>query len=155
MVALFKCSNVSYTETLIAAGAMDFLVIPCTLERLQTTIRNALALFYMRQNMEQWIERRGTNRNGYFNTPRAISLCHENGAFKRLKEIEAEIIAQILILQHGCLARTAKSLGIGRTTLYRKLKHSIHQSKEAIQALNPAIQDNITYLQHQVSAQEL
>jgi len=44
-----------------------------------------------------------------------------DGHIRRLLDIEAEAIAQALALYRGRMAETARRLGIGRSTLYRKI----------------------------------
>lgn len=44
-----------------------------------------------------------------------------DGHVRTLREIEAEFIQVALTRSRGCVAETARTLGIGRTTLYRKL----------------------------------
>ncbi len=44
-----------------------------------------------------------------------------DGNIRRLTEIEAEVIAEALRLYRGQMAETARRLGIGRSTLYRKI----------------------------------
>ena len=44
-----------------------------------------------------------------------------DGHIRRLLDIEAEAIAQALTLYRGRMAETARRLGIGRSTLYRKI----------------------------------
>jgi len=45
----------------------------------------------------------------------------EDGHIRRLLDIEADAIAQALSLYRGRMAETARRLGIGRSTLYRKI----------------------------------
>lgn len=52
----------------------------------------------------------------------AISLLDENGEIRDLEAIERDVIAFALELHGGQMSRIARQLGIGRSTLYRKLK---------------------------------
>jgi len=45
----------------------------------------------------------------------------EDGHIKRLPDIEAEAIARALAIYRGRMSETARRLGIGRSTLYRKI----------------------------------
>lgn len=147
VIVLQKYSNLAYTEALMKTGILDYLTIPCPTERLQTTIRNALALHHLRHSMENWL-RAGAHQNHFPQPPqpsRHVTLTHEDGGFKRLKELEIEIILMTLEMHHGCLARTAKRLGIGRTTLYRKLKYASTIAKPLPHALG-TLQENGHYL---------
>ncbi len=51
----------------------------------------------------------------------AIPLIGDDGRPRTLREMEREIIARTLTLAEGCMSRTARLLGIGRSTLYRKI----------------------------------
>jgi DNA-binding NtrC family response regulator len=59
------------------------------------------------------------------------SFLTDDGHIRRLLDIEAETIARALTLYRGRMAETARRLGIGRSTLYRKIdelqldKHSV------------------------------
>ena len=54
--------------------------------------------------------------------PHALSLTGEDGDIKRLEEIEGEIIRFALQHYRGHMSEVSRRLGIGRSTLYRKLK---------------------------------
>ena len=54
--------------------------------------------------------------------PHATSLVAETGEVKRLEELEAEIIRFALGHYRGHMSEVSRRLGIGRSTLYRKLK---------------------------------
>jgi len=51
----------------------------------------------------------------------ADPFLRDDGHVKRLLEIEAEAIARALTLYRGRMSETARRLGIGRSTLYRKI----------------------------------
>jgi DNA-binding NtrC family response regulator len=54
--------------------------------------------------------------------PRGMSLLvDERGEVKTLKSVEQEAIRFALDHAAGCMTRAARSLGIGRSTLYRKV----------------------------------
>ncbi|MDQ0458077.1 sigma-54-dependent transcriptional regulator [Rhizobium paknamense] len=52
----------------------------------------------------------------------AIASIDENGNVRRLAEIEEELIRFALKFYRGQMSQVARKLGIGRSTLYRKLK---------------------------------
>ncbi|MDB5591514.1 sigma-54 dependent transcriptional regulator [Enterovirga sp.] len=54
--------------------------------------------------------------------PHATSLVAESGEVKRLEDVEAEIIRFALTHYRGHMSEVSRRLGIGRSTLYRKLK---------------------------------
>ncbi len=54
--------------------------------------------------------------------PNAINLVDPDGDMRRLEDIEAEIIRFALQHYRGHMSEVSRRLGIGRSTLYRKLK---------------------------------
>jgi DNA-binding NtrC family response regulator len=54
--------------------------------------------------------------------PNVMPLLNENGDVRRLEEIEVEAIRFALVHYHGQMSEMARKLGIGRSTLYRKMK---------------------------------
>ena len=54
--------------------------------------------------------------------PNATSLVADTGEVKKLEEMEAEIIRFALSHYRGHMSEVSRRLGIGRSTLYRKLK---------------------------------
>jgi DNA-binding NtrC family response regulator len=49
-------------------------------------------------------------------------LTDDNGRAKSLKSVQQEAIRYALQQENGCMTRAARSLGIGRSTLYRKVQ---------------------------------
>ena len=52
----------------------------------------------------------------------AMRLIDENGDVRKLEDIEAEAIRFALTHYRGQMSQMARKLGIGRSTLYRKMK---------------------------------
>ena len=52
----------------------------------------------------------------------AIDAADAAGHMRKLEELEAEIIRMAIARYHGRMSEVARRLGIGRSTLYRKLK---------------------------------
>ncbi len=52
----------------------------------------------------------------------ALSLVQQGGVLRPLAEVEAEVIRHALSQCHGRITKAARELGIGRSTLYRKLQ---------------------------------
>ncbi len=50
-----------------------------------------------------------------------MTLVDEAGHIRRLRELEADAITEALRLYRGRMAEAARRLGIGRSTLYRKI----------------------------------
>lgn len=53
--------------------------------------------------------------------PLATPMVTPDGHVRRLRDIEGEVIAEALRLYRGRMAEAARRLGIGRSTLYRKI----------------------------------
>jgi len=63
--------------------------------------------------------------------PNVLSLLGENGDIRRLDHIEAETIRFALAHYRGQMSTVARKLGIGRSTLYRKMKeYGFHFSEQ-------------------------
>ena len=56
--------------------------------------------------------------------PHALRLINDSGDVRTLEEIEAESIRFALAHYRGQMSQVARKLGIGRSTLYRKMKDS-------------------------------
>jgi DNA-binding NtrC family response regulator len=54
--------------------------------------------------------------------PHALPLVDDNGEMRRLDDLEADIIRFALAHYRGHMSAVSRRLGIGRSTLYRKLK---------------------------------
>jgi DNA-binding NtrC family response regulator len=54
--------------------------------------------------------------------PNVLGLLGKNGDMRRLDDIEAETIRFALQHYRGQMSEIARRLGIGRSTLYRKMK---------------------------------
>jgi DNA-binding NtrC family response regulator len=55
-------------------------------------------------------------------SPYAMSATDPGGHMRRLEEIETEVIRMAISRYEGHMSEVARRLGIGRSTLYRKLK---------------------------------
>lgn len=55
-------------------------------------------------------------------TMSVLPVKNENGVFKTLAEMEQEHVQYVLTYFRGNVTRACKALGIGRTTLYRRMK---------------------------------
>jgi DNA-binding NtrC family response regulator len=61
--------------------------------------------------------------------PNVLPLIDENGNMRRLEHLEAETIKFALDYYRGQMSAVARKLGIGRSTLYRKMKeYGFHHS---------------------------
>jgi len=108
----------SYGEDILAAqaieaGATDFLTKPIAFERLRISIRNALHTQKISCELAR-LERRQPAQE-------APIISDVKGCVRTLKAIEQEAIVLALQAADGCMTRAARNLGIGRSTLYRRL----------------------------------
>ncbi len=112
----------------IHAGADGFLTTPVPLALLRVSIENALKLRRLTARVEQL-------QDGiFFQSPLklddhsatdggpTLAMIDVRGRIKTLKRLEEEAIRFVLGRTGGSVTRTARSLGIGRSTLYRRLK---------------------------------
>lgn len=72
-------------------------------------------------------EIQATDRPGHDDRP-GIMILDQDGDVRTLDEIEADLIHLALSIYGGCVAQAARGLGIGRSTLYRKLGDSLTPS---------------------------
>ena len=66
--------------------------------------------------------------------PYAIGAADGSGHIRKLEELEAEIIRMAIARYNGRMSEVARRLGIGRSTLYRKLKDLGLEDKADAQA---------------------
>lgn len=121
----------------IRAGARDFVVKPAGALRLEVALANAIALGRLARTESVPVPvpvPAGPAPGGTivpFPAPArprvqaageaAVARLEDEGHVRRLEQIEAEAIRFALSLYGGRLAEAARRLGIGRSTLYRKL----------------------------------
>jgi DNA-binding NtrC family response regulator len=55
-------------------------------------------------------------------SPYALSATDAAGHMRRLEDVESEMIRMAIARYEGHMSEVARRLGIGRSTLYRKLK---------------------------------
>jgi DNA-binding NtrC family response regulator len=60
-----------------------------------------------------------------------LPFVSEDGNIRRMEEIEAEAIRFAMQYYHGRMTEVARRLGIGRSTLYRKLSEITVRPAEA------------------------
>lgn len=112
----------------IHAGADGFLTTPVPLALLRVSIQNALKLRRLAERVEQLqhgiflpspLKREDHSVGAGGDT---LAMIDVRGRIKTLKRIEEEAIRFVLGRTGGSVSQTARSLGIGRSTLYRRLK---------------------------------
>ena len=114
------------TETAVKAinaGASDFITKPLTVERLGLSIASALRtrhLCKMIERLEKQLE-----SDGFVQASSPVdvtkTLLAGEGAVKKLRHLEEDAIRHALNACGGSMSKAARSLGIGRSTLYRKV----------------------------------
>ena len=73
-------------------------------------------------------------------SPYAIGAADESGHMRRLEELEAEIIRMAIARYRGRMSEVARRLGIGRSTLYRRLKElGIENGTDTPDAMEPDV----------------
>jgi len=100
----------------ITAGAQDFLSKPIAIERLKITLHNVLHL------------RDARYRNSLHSytppvaeTKMCLSMLNEEGNIRKIDEMEKQAIEMAIRFYNGHMTEVARRLGIGRSTLYRKI----------------------------------
>jgi DNA-binding NtrC family response regulator len=74
---------------------------------------------------------RGAQPHSRVGSPYAIGATDASGHLRKLEELEAEIIRMAIERYRGRMSEVARRLGIGRSTLYRKLKELGLENDEA------------------------
>src|SRR3984957_6100657 len=77
-------------------------------------------------------------------SPFALSVTDASGQIRKFEEMEAEIIRMAISRYDGHMSEVARRLGIGRSTLYRKLKEfglddGVNESAESETAIEDAL----------------
>ena len=117
VLVLISFGDGAAEQAAIDSGADDVLLRPVSMTRLSLTLRNLSELVNRRITMA------GQQEYGLVphSRPDQVNVLAEDGRLKRLHHIEQEIIQFAVEYCHGHISNTAKALGIGRSTLYRKL----------------------------------
>jgi DNA-binding NtrC family response regulator len=76
--------------------------------------------------------------------PYALSVTEASGHIRKFEEMEGEIIRMAISRYDGHMSEVARRLGIGRSTLYRKLKEfgleeSVGENPESQTAIEDAL----------------
>jgi DNA-binding NtrC family response regulator len=66
-------------------------------------------------------------------SPYALPLIDENGQFRKFDALESDIIRLAIGRYEGHMSEVARRLGIGRSTLYRKLKEYGLEPEDAVE----------------------
>lgn len=118
MIAMVPYGDVNMVEQVLENGVDDYISQPIPLQRLKTTLRNAL-------RMRSLLKYAGHHylQDGHVDARPA--LVKPAGQLKTLREIEDEAIRHAIDSCNGCITRAARALGVGRSTLYRKIQEKV------------------------------
>lgn len=124
VVAAVTSAGLDGAESALKAGARDFVVKPAGALRLKVSIANALAFGSQRRApaaepagtlipfpVAETVDESGLN----------LSLLDRSGHARPLAHLERDAIAAAVSLYGGRMSEVARRLGIGRSTLYRRL----------------------------------
>ncbi len=137
IIIMTEYGNNSYAVEAIKAGANDFVTKPVAIERLGLSIASALRISNLCKVIER-LERQladgkvnhalpsrlrtansiYSSQNGLLMEP---SPLQSDGRIKKLRALEEDAIRFALNVCGGSMSKAARSLGIGRSTLYRKI----------------------------------
>ncbi|MEO0427522.1 MAG: sigma-54 dependent transcriptional regulator [Pseudomonadota bacterium] len=98
---------------------------PGNVRQLQNTVHRAVVLSegpVIRAEHLVGLDSPCRSGGGAGDAPVRDALVDDDGQIRKLAEIEAEAIQRALTIYHGRMAEVARRLGIGRSTLYRKLE---------------------------------
>ena len=118
VLVLIGFGDAKAEQIVIDSGADDVLLRPVSLMRLTLTVRNLSELVNRRNASEEPYSGSGAMMRSHSDS---VSLLNADGTLKRLHKMEQDIISFAVEYCHGHISNTAKALGIGRSTLYRKL----------------------------------
>jgi DNA-binding NtrC family response regulator len=126
VVCMVKYGDYAAALALLQAGAQDFLVKPVAIERLGATLNNALLLRDVQREVQLLRARRPDNTPELAPSPLSgnhslLPLVDADGDIRRMQDIEAGTIRFAMQYYNGRMSEVARRLGIGRSTLYRKL----------------------------------
>jgi DNA-binding NtrC family response regulator len=114
IVVLVKYGDYDTAMAAVEAGALDFLTKPVSVERMRVTFRNVILLRDLYS----------VNSNSYVESVMTFSMLADDGNVRKIHELEKEAIHRAIQHYDGCMAEVARRLGIGRSTLYRKLNYT-------------------------------
>lgn len=129
IIILVGYGEYQLAQEYLMLGAHDFVTKPFSQERLSVTLRNALALQEARREVRdmlfmgkqgiaasQGLEEMNPVPDGYL-----LPLLCPSGEVRKLHEIESAAIRFAITFYNGRISTVSRKLGVGRSTLYRKL----------------------------------
>lgn len=123
LIVLVQYGEYQDAAEALLLGAYDFLTKPVVEERMNVTLRNAIALRDARREAKKMsgFEGEAAKRLGSPTGETLISLVNSDGDARKIEEIELAAIRFAVRFYNGRMTEVARKLGIGRSTLYRKL----------------------------------
>lgn len=127
IIILTEYGDHSNATQAIYAGANDFLTKPIAIERLSLSIASALRIYHLCKSIEKLEKQLVEDGVGVVqsqSSPLTIlnpSPMGKDGKVKKLRVLEEDAIRFALNICGGSMSKAARSLGIGRSTLYRKI----------------------------------
>lgn len=115
IIAMVPYGDIILVEQALEAGADDYISQPIALERLKVCLRNALRLRQM------LLGQQSTESRVLQGVDVAV-LFDPFGGLRSLQEVEMHVIEHAVRHHGGCMSKAAQALGIGRSTLYRKMQ---------------------------------
>ncbi len=128
LILLLQYGEEAIAQKALRMGVHDFLIKPVTMDKLRLTLQHAITIRHMRRYIDRLERHISTQsdispeeKNSIILSQMHSFLVDEKGDVKPLHILEQEIIRSVLKYSNGCVSRAARSLGIGRSTLYRKV----------------------------------
>lgn len=126
IIALVKYGDYQWAAEALLAGAFDFLTKPVAEERMKATLQNSLRHAFLQKELALVKESINNNTapvkaSGSRPVNGLVSLLNNQGEARSIQEIEQLAIQFAVQHYNGRMTQVARKLGIGRSTLYRKL----------------------------------
>jgi DNA-binding NtrC family response regulator len=127
VIVLVNYGDYQQAAESVMIGAYDFITKPFAEERLGITLRNAIALCNAKKEAESALKLANNRQSEqlynaqHYTVDTLFSLVSSQGEIKRIQEIEKTVICFAVKFYNGRMSEVARKLGIGRSTLYRKL----------------------------------
>ncbi len=135
VVAAVTAAGLDAAASAMKVGASDFVVKPAGALRLKVALDNAMALAEARRASASNVVALPTARPVEEEPAEALSLTDRQGHVRALGQIEAEAIRAAVSLYGGRMSEVARRLGIGRSTLYRRMAALGLAAEEPLAAL--------------------
>lgn len=119
IIALVPYADLTAIEEALSHGADDYISQPIALERLRTSLRNALKMRHLLVSLSGNVLPMSSYNQELQMNEYLRASC---GRLKTMREVEELVIHYAIDTHAGCITQAARALGIGRSTLYRKIQ---------------------------------